>query len=56
MATASGVSTESRCGYCWEFYVDMTDPRELPCGHVNCRTCMEHHYDRSSGIECPHCQ
>ena len=53
MATAV---TDTKCGYCCQSVENMIDPKELPCGHINCRTCMEDGYKEKNGVVCPHCK
>ena len=54
---ADAITDEYRCGYCWQEFNDMMDPRELPCGHVFCIGCIEADSREKNGIlSCPYCQ
>ncbi|XP_067943286.1 tripartite motif-containing protein 59-like [Watersipora subatra] len=44
-----------RCGYCFEQFNCMTDPRELPCHHVFCKTCLEDDYSEHNNVRCRSC-
>ena len=42
------------CGYCLESLSSMTDPRELPCSHVCCLSCLLQADDIKNGkLTCP---
>jgi len=44
------------CGYCVCKRDDMRDPRELPCQHVFCLSCIEGHYSKHKTVTCPTCR
>ncbi|XP_067943271.1 E3 ubiquitin-protein ligase TRIM56-like [Watersipora subatra] len=44
-----------RCGHCYEQFNSMVDPRELPCHHVFCKTCLEEDYSLHGNIRCRSC-
>lgn len=43
------------CSVCWDIF---NDPRQLPCGHSMCMTCLENLRDHSEDIpfRCPDCR
>ncbi|XP_067941913.1 transcription intermediary factor 1-beta-like [Watersipora subatra] len=49
------LSEDYRCGYCYQQFNSMTDPKELPCHHVFCKTCLEGDYSEHSNIICRSC-
>ena len=61
----AGVSTHKKdlptdefsCGYCLDSLLSMTDPRELPCSHVCCLSCLQLADDLKDGkLTCPKCR
>ncbi|XP_067944224.1 uncharacterized protein [Watersipora subatra] len=54
---AAAVTEDIRCGFCWQDFNNLDDPRELTCSHVFCLSCLKEDCDRKNGIlECPICQ
>ncbi|XP_067944214.1 uncharacterized protein [Watersipora subatra] len=54
---AAAVTEDIRCGFCWQDFNNLDDPRELDCSHVFCLSCLKEDCDRKNGIlECPICQ
>ena len=51
-----GITEEYRCGYCFEEFNSMNDPRKLPCGHTFCLPCLQGNYNQGEGVHCPTCQ
>ncbi|XP_067941924.1 uncharacterized protein [Watersipora subatra] len=49
------LSEEYRCGYCYQQFNSMTDPKQLPCHHVFCKTCLEGDYSEHNNIICRSC-
>ncbi|XP_067943267.1 E3 ubiquitin/ISG15 ligase TRIM25-like [Watersipora subatra] len=49
------LSEDYRCGYCYEQFNSMDDPRELPCHHVFCKTCLEEDYSAHGNVRCRSC-
>ncbi|XP_067932732.1 E3 ubiquitin-protein ligase TRIM33-like [Watersipora subatra] len=46
---------DSRCGYCYQEFSLMRDPRELPCHHTFCLKCLEEDYKDQKVVSCPLC-
>ncbi|XP_067943266.1 E3 ubiquitin-protein ligase TRIM71-like [Watersipora subatra] len=49
------LSEDYRCGYCYKQFNSMDDPKELPCHHVFCKTCLEEDYSVHGNIRCRSC-
>jgi len=43
------------CGFCTSRTESMVDPRELPCQHVFCLSCIEGYYNQHGSVTCPTC-
>ena len=54
--TTSGLTSSYRCGYCYEEFNSMVNPRELPCHHVFCLPCLKGDYHDNGDASCPTCQ
>ena len=52
----AGLTKEYRCGYCYVEFNSMTKPKQLPCNHVFCLTCLQEDYQDHGGLSCPTCQ
>ena len=52
----TGLTEEYRCGYCYQEFNSMSDPKELPCHHVFCLPCLQEDYTQDKGICCIICQ
>ena len=52
----AGLTEEYRCGYCYVEFNSMTKPKQLPCHHVFCLTCLQEDYQDHGGLSCPTCQ
>ena len=50
------LTEEYRCGYCYVEFNSMTKPKQLPCHHVFCLTCLQEDYQDHGGLSCPTCQ
>ena len=52
------VDKEMICCVCLEALKEFKEPKELPCGHVNCKSCLEGLIQHSSGAQltCPTCR
>ncbi|XP_067933727.1 E3 ubiquitin/ISG15 ligase TRIM25-like [Watersipora subatra] len=46
---------DSRCGYCYQEFSLMRDPRELPCHHAFCLECLKGDYNDQKVVSCPLC-
>ncbi|XP_067932734.1 tripartite motif-containing protein 59-like [Watersipora subatra] len=46
---------DSRCGYCYQEFSLMRDPRELPCHHAFCLECLKGDYKDQKIVSCPLC-
>ena len=57
-STKYKMSETEKCGFCFAEYFEMTNPRQMACGHVFCLPCMQEHYENSQGVECAfkHCR
>ena len=52
------VDKEMICCVCLEALKEVKEPKELPCGHVNCKSCLEGLIQHNSGAQltCPTCR
>ena len=52
------VDKEMICCVCLEALKEFKEPKELPCGHINCKSCLEGLIQHSSGAQltCPTCR
>jgi len=52
---AQHLPPEYECGFCASKTESMRDPRELPCQHVFCLSCIEGYYNQHGSVTCPTC-
>ena len=52
----AGLTEEYRCEYCYVEFHSMAKPKQLPCNHVFCLTCLQEGYQDHDGLSCPTCQ
>ncbi|XP_067932738.1 uncharacterized protein [Watersipora subatra] len=46
---------DSRCGYCYQKFSAIRDPRELPCHHAFCLECLKEDYEDQKVVSCLLC-
>jgi len=52
---AQHLPSDYECGFCASRTDSMIDPRELPCQHVFCLSCIEGYYNQQDSVTCPNC-
>jgi len=52
---AQHLPPDYECGFCASRTESMIDPRELPCQHAFCLSCIEGYYNQHGSVTCPTC-
>ena len=55
-STSYQLTDDYSCGYCLQRLPYMVDPKELPCSHVFCLSCLEADLGEKNDISCKICR